>query len=115
MAKLRKHGTEHQLRLAADNVRVGIAHCDTECRYTFVNRHWAERFCVTPEQVVGRHIPEIAGEEAWRTCEHYVRECLAGNATEFELEYEFPYRPGERQFMHCCCEPEWRNGKVVGL
>src|SRR5258708_184643 len=42
-----------------------------------------------------------------------VRECLAGNAVEFEVEV--PYQVGEPQFMHCCYEPESKEGKVVGL
>jgi PAS domain S-box-containing protein len=95
MADFRESEIERQLRLVTDNVRVGIAHCDTEGRYKFVNRHWAERRCLTLEQVVGKSIPEVLGEENWATFEYHFRECLAGKAIEFELEVDFPYRPGE--------------------
>jgi PAS domain S-box-containing protein len=98
-----------------DNELVAIAYCDTEARYKFVNRHYAKRYGVMPEQVVGKRVPEVVGEQAWSTYETYFRECVAGKTIEFELEIDLPYSLGERQFMHCCYEPEWRNRKVVGL
>jgi PAS domain S-box-containing protein len=101
--------------LATANDPIAIAHCDTEGRYKFVNRHYAERRGLTPEQVVGKRISEVVGEKAWAIFEPYVRECLAGNTIEFELEVDLPYRPGEPQFVHCYYEPEWRDHKVVGL
>jgi len=107
--------SERQLRLVAGNDPVAIAHCDTEGRYTFVNKHYAERRGLTPEQVVGKPIPDVVGEKAWAIFEPYFRECLAGNAIEFELEIDLPYRPGEPQFVRCYYEPEWRDDKVVGL
>jgi PAS domain S-box-containing protein len=106
---------DRQLRLVAGNGPVAFAHCDTEGRYKFVNRHYAERRGLTPEQVVGKRIPEVVGEKAWAIFEPYFRECLAGNAIEFELEIDLPYQPSEPQFVHCYYEPEWSCDKVVGL
>jgi PAS domain S-box-containing protein len=97
------------------NAPVAIACCDTEARYKFVNRHYAERHGLRPEQVVGKCVLEIVGEQAWSTYEPYFRECLAGKTIEFELEIDLPYSVGERQFVHCCYELEWSNRKVVGL
>jgi PAS domain S-box-containing protein len=93
---------------------VAVACCDTEARYKFVNRHYAERHGLTPEQVVGKLIPEVVGEKAWATFESQLRECLAGKAIEFELEIELPYRPMEPQFVRCYYEPEWKGDTVVG-
>jgi PAS domain S-box-containing protein len=109
-------GGERQLRLVtSNNLQVAIAHCDTETCYKFVNRHYAERHGLMPEQVVGRRAPEVVGEKAWATFEPYFRECLAGKAIEFELEVDLSYRPSQPQFVHCRYEPEWRDGKVIGL
>jgi PAS domain S-box-containing protein len=106
-----------QPRLVPNNskVPVAIAHCDTEACYKFVNRHYAERHGLVPEQVVGRRIPEVVGEKSWSTFEPYFRECLAGKAIEFEIEVVLSYRPNGPQLLHCSYEPEWREGKVVGL
>jgi PAS domain S-box-containing protein len=105
---------ERQLRLA-DNAPVAIAQCDTEARFKFVNRHYAERLGLTPEQVIGKRIPAVIGDKAWATFEPFFRECLTGKAVEFDVEVELPYQPTDPQFTHCCYEPEWQNGKVVGL
>ncbi len=119
MAELRERtdllrDSERQLRLVTDNVRVALAYCDREARYKFVNRHYAERRGLTPEQVVGKSVLEVVGEKAWATFDPYFRECLAGKAIEFELEVDLPCA-SEPQFVHCSYEPEWRDDKVVGL
>jgi PAS domain S-box-containing protein len=109
--------TERQLRLVTDNAPVGIVHCDTELRYKFVNRHHAEglmeRLGLTPEQVIGKRVPEVIGDTAFAIIEPSVRQCLAGKAV--EVEVEVPCEAGEPQFIHCRFEPEWRDSKVVGL
>jgi PAS domain S-box-containing protein len=107
--------SERRPHPATANGPIAIAHCDTEGRYKFVNRHYAERRGLTPEQVVGKRIPEVVGEKAWAIFEPYVRECLAGNTIESELEIDLPHQPGGPQFLHCYYEPEWKNDKVVGL
>jgi PAS domain S-box-containing protein len=116
VADLRENDSERQPRFIAGNVRVGIAYCDTEIRYNFVNTHYAEWYGFTPEQVVGKCIPEVVGEKAWAMFQPHFRECLAGKVIELEFEIDLPYRPGEPQFVHCCFEPERRgDGKIVGL
>ena len=78
--------SERRLRLVAGKILVGIACCDIEYRYKFVNGHYAERHGLTPEQVIGKRVPEVVGEKAWTSLQPYLRECLAGKAIEFELE-----------------------------
>jgi PAS domain S-box-containing protein len=106
-----------QLRLVTDNAPVAIIHCDAELRYKFFNRYHAERlkgrFGVTPEQVIGKRIPDVRDNKLFGIYEHYARECLAGKTVEFEVE--LPYQAGEPQFIQCRLEPEWSGGKVVGL
>jgi PAS domain S-box-containing protein len=108
---------ERQLRLVTDNAPVGIVHCDAELRYKFINKYHAERLMaqrgLTPEQVIGKRVQEVIGDKLFATIEPYVRECLAGQAVEFDLEV--PFEIGEPQFVHCRFEPDWRDGKVVGI
>jgi PAS domain S-box-containing protein len=104
---------ERQLRLVTDTAPVGIARCDTEARYKFINRYRAERLGLAPEQVIGKRMPEVIGDKVFAIVEPHVRECLAGKAVECEVAV--PCQAGEPQFVHCRFEPEWRDGKVVGL
>jgi PAS domain S-box-containing protein len=109
--------SERQLRLVTDNAPVGIVRCDTELRYKFMNKYHAdrlaERFGLVHEHVIGKPVPEVIGDKYFAVLEPYVRECLAGKMVEFEIE--LPYETGELHFVHCRFEPEWRDGKVVGL
>ena len=122
MAELREtsqllRGSERQLRLVTDNAPVGILHLDGELRYKFLNRHHAERLKarlgLMPEQVIGKPLREVVGDELFATFEPYARECLAGKAVEFQVE--MPYQAGQPQFVQYRWEPEWKDGKVVGL
>src|SRR5215475_9907851 len=45
------HDDERRLHLVSGNDQIAIAHCDTEGRYKFVNRHYAEWHGLAPEQV----------------------------------------------------------------
>jgi PAS domain S-box-containing protein len=109
--------SERQLRLVTDNVPVGIVHCDAELRYKFINKYHAEQLAdllgFIPKKVIGKRAPEVIGDRLFPIIESYARACLAGKAIEFDLEV--PSRTGEPRFTHCRFEPEWRDGKVVGL
>jgi PAS domain S-box-containing protein len=105
----------HARSVMNTNIPIAIAHCDRETCYKFVNRHYAERHGLTPEQVVGRRVAEVVGEKSWAAFEPYFRECLAGKAIEFEIEVDLPHRASESQFVSCRYEPEWNDGKVIGL
>jgi PAS domain S-box-containing protein len=107
--------SERQLRLVTDNAPVAIAQCDRQARFKFVNRYYAERLGLMPEQVIGKPIPAVIGDKAWATLEPFFRECLAGKPVEFDVEVEMPYQTSDPQFTHCCYEPEWQGGEVVGL
>jgi PAS domain S-box-containing protein len=115
IAKLRE--SERQLRLVTDSAPVGIVHCDAELRYKFVSRyrleHLKRRLDLTPEQVIGKRIPEVIGDRVFAIIEPYACECLAGKSVEFEVEV--PFEGAESRYLHCRFEPEWRDGKVVGL
>jgi PAS domain S-box-containing protein len=107
--------SERPFHPAAENAPVAIACCDTEVRYKFVNGYYAKRHGVTPEQLVGKYAREVVGEQVWATLEPFFRECLAGKVIEFELEVESRYPADDWRFVHCYYEPEWKDGKVVGL
>ena len=105
----RKHAEDRiragrqQLQVITDAVPVYIAHCDTECRYLFVNQGYAQRLGVEPEQLIGRTIADVLGEAAYRSLEPYVVRVLAGETVNFEVEV--PYRTMGPLFMRCSYVP----------
>jgi PAS domain S-box-containing protein len=103
-----------QLALIANSAPVFIAHCDTQARYKFVNKPYAERLGLTPEDCIGKLVPEVVGEEAYRSFGRHVEAALRGEPVEFEVE--IPYEVIGKHFMHCSYAPEFdADGKVVGF
>lgn len=102
------------LRIVTDRAPVLIAHCDRDYRYKFVNRPYAERFGYTPEEVVGRRIPEIIGEAAFASFREKFDAALNGTFVEFEMTIDYA-RVGPRT-MFVRYNPEYdEQGAIVGL
>ncbi|SKA82657.1 PAS domain S-box-containing protein [Prosthecobacter debontii] len=113
-AEDRLRQSEQQLRLVTDHAAVLLALCDAQSRYKFVNRPYAKRFGMEPEQIVGKHISEILGEEAFKSIAAYLDQVLAGDRVEFEVE--IPYDLLGCRWMSVVYVPERnQNGEVVGL
>jgi PAS domain S-box-containing protein len=102
-----------QLGLIADTAPVFIAHCDREHRFLFVNKPYAERFGLKPEDCIGKRIAEIIGDDAYDSLGKYIDIVLKGERINFGLEVSYS-KIGKR-FMHCSYAPEFdAEGKVVG-
>jgi len=102
-----------QLALITDIAPVYIAHCGREMRFKFVNRAYAERFGVKPEDCIGKPLREIIGQETVDRISAYIDTVLSGEPVEFELEISYPAIG--THFMHCSYAPEFdENGSVIG-
>ncbi|HYG63443.1 MAG TPA: ATP-binding protein [Thermoanaerobaculia bacterium] len=104
--------SQENLQFIADATPVNIAHCSASCHFLFVNRAYAARFGLTPDQVVGRPIAEVLGQAAYEAIRPYVDRVLTGERFEFETEID--YRDIGRRYMHVAYTPEiGAEGKVV--
>lgn len=105
--------SELQLRLIMDHAPIFITSCDTESRFRFVNRGYAARFGLRPDEIVGRTVSEVLGEDARESIQPYIDVVLSGRSVEFEQEV--PYQRLGRRHMRCAYEPEFNPaGQVQG-
>jgi PAS domain S-box-containing protein len=103
-----------QLRLITDLVPAAIAHCGRDSRYKFVNQPYAAHFGMQRDEVIGRHIAEVAGVASYESVRGYIERALSGEFVEFEME--IPYRVWGARFMACAYAPERdQSGEVVGF
>ena len=103
-----------QLQLVTDSAPVLIAHCDGERRYKFVNKGYAERLGARREDIIGKRIPDVVGEEAYASFKQRVDAVLGGQRVEFEIE--IPYKNIGQRYMHAAYVPEFdEQGEVRGL
>src|SRR4029078_5637652 len=61
-----------------------ITRCSRDLRYVFVSRAYAEMAGREPDEIKGRRIVEIMGEEGFATIRPYVNLVLTGAEVEYE-------------------------------
>ena len=75
---------EQQLRVMMDTLPGYVALVDADLRYRRVNRPYQQLFGRSVEDIAGRHVREVIGEDAWRATRAYWDRVLAGEQVEFE-------------------------------
>ena len=93
--------SESQLRLITDNVPAMIVYVDAQRRYRFVNERFTKWRSVSREQVLGRPVRAVLGDELYAAIEPHLSAALAGEQVSYERRGD---RPGE---------PEWRSVTYV--
>jgi PAS domain S-box-containing protein len=106
--------SEEQLASVSNAVPALISYVDTEGRYRFCNRTYTEWFGVRAEDIVGRSMREVLGEQAWQTVEPHLQAALAGETADFEAEAR--YARGRTRWIHAIYTPDRDgHGRVVGV
>jgi PAS domain S-box-containing protein len=89
--------SEAQLRLVAETLPVFILRVDTDLRYQFVNRAYAQRFGMEPQELIGKRLPEVIGQKAYEAAKPYLDRMLAGEEVQYETTV--PYEKLGPRFM----------------
>lgn len=95
---------ENQLRLINDNLPALVSYVDDEHRYQFVNKTYLDWFGLKAEEVVGRHISEIIGEEIYKTLLPEIERVLKGEKLTFERRLF--YKEKGRRFVRISYIPD---------
>ncbi len=87
--------SEAELRLVTDSLPVLIGFIDRDLRYRFANAAYSDWFYRSPEDIVGKHVREIVGEEGFARREDAIYRALEGEEMRFEMPW--PHRDGQRR------------------
>ncbi len=79
---------ELHLRTITDAVPAFISYVDREHRYRFVNAKYTEFFQKPREQILGKHIREIIGEQVYERSLPYFEQAFAGKPTRYQMQFE---------------------------
>jgi diguanylate cyclase (GGDEF)-like protein/PAS domain S-box-containing protein len=105
--------SEERMRLVANNVPALISYVDRDQRYRFSNRTYDAWFGIAHEQMIGRTVAEVFGDEAYGRMRQDIERCLAGETVEFEFTST---DNGRRRTMHTSCVPHLgAGGEVLGF
>ncbi len=99
---------------AIDSSQELIAAMDTDYRYLFANTMYLKQYRLNEEQVVGTHVRELLGEEAFfSTTKPQMDVALAGTPVSYDMRREFP--AGGKMDVSVSYYPLRDNKKVIGL
>ncbi|MGK7917168.1 MAG: PAS domain S-box protein, partial [Prochloraceae cyanobacterium] len=97
--------SEKRLRLIADSLPVCISYVDDRWRYRFVNKNYERWFGYKSEDICGKHLAEILGEEAYRLVRGKLERVLAGEQITYEAE--IPFQRGGRRYIRATFVPDF--------
>jgi len=84
-----------------------------DCRYRFVSDAYAQMIGRKPEEIIGKTVREVVGDEGYETVEPYIKKVLAGERVEYEREVQ--YQGVGPRFLHGVYMPEKdEQGNVIG-
>ncbi|MGI8811230.1 MAG: PAS domain S-box protein [Pyrinomonadaceae bacterium] len=112
LAAIALRRSESQLRLVANAIPLLVSFIDSEKRYRFVNRGYAEWFNIPFDKLVGMHLSEVIGQAAFETLLPEIERVLSGE--EVSVERSVPYRTGER-FIRLNYVPQKEGENVTGF
>lgn len=104
---------EHFLKTIADAMPGMVGYWTKDLLCTFANPKYLESFDRTAEQIRGRHMLELMGDEQFRANEPHVLGVLAGEPQRFErrlIEHE-----GNSSYAWAHYIPDLTNGRVNGF
>jgi diguanylate cyclase (GGDEF)-like protein/PAS domain S-box-containing protein len=110
--ELVKSESEERLRTITDNVPVLISYLDTNLRFGFANAMYKQWLGVRAEDMVGRGIAEVFGEEYYRERAASLNLALNGNMSNIELTTT---RKGRDRVLNTTYIPHIRHGVVAGI
>ena len=103
-----------ELRLFADNVPAMTVSWDENLRCRFANKRYAEFFGLSVEQILGRHLREVVGEDVFWEIEGHLARALQGHAVTYQRIHQ-PAR-GEARHTEVKLLPHFgEQGKVLGV
>ena len=66
------------MRLITDAVSVQIAHIDDKSHVLFANKPYADWHRIPQDEIIGRHLTEVLGRDAYKAKLKFAEEALSG-------------------------------------
>lgn len=112
-ADQRAQFSEERLRLIADNIPALVAYIDADRHVILANHGYETAYGVVVQDLFGKHVRHLLGDEAYAQSEAFMREVLTGKTTHFE---RLVTHTGSLRWERVSYVPEWNgNGTVVGF
>jgi diguanylate cyclase (GGDEF)-like protein/PAS domain S-box-containing protein len=107
-------GERRRRQLLVDALPALVSYIDRDQRYREVNDAYRQWFGLERTEIIGRHVREIAGEDAYEEIGPRMEVALAGERITYEAEISYRYggtRPVEADYIPHILD----NGEVAGF
>lgn len=103
---LKQQSAQNRLQAIADNLPSIITYIDANERHVFVNAYISTMYDAQPEELLGKTLREVNGEERYAEFSPHIKAALGGEAVSFESNrivsgiphsYQFNYIPAKNQ------------------
>jgi PAS domain S-box-containing protein len=98
------------MRVILNAADIPINYCSSDLTFLFVNDAYAKWYGRTPEQIIGKKLSDILGEEGLETIRPYFNRVLKGE--HFRYETEVSLSIGYR-YLQCSYTPVFNNKGIV--
>jgi len=106
--------SEEQLELVSNTVPALISYVSKDQRYVTCNEAYTTWFGLSREDIIGKTMKDVVGEEAWGSMAPYVEAALQGQAVDYQTEAK--YRHGRTRWIHAVYTPHRNdNGQIAGF
>jgi diguanylate cyclase (GGDEF)-like protein/PAS domain S-box-containing protein len=78
--------SERRLRMITDNLPAMIGYVDQNLRYSFANETYRTMLGIDPQWMLGQHVKDVLGQEAYEIIKHRMDAALKGERVHFERE-----------------------------
>ena len=79
-----------ELETVIDGTPFMLARLGRDMRYRFISRAYARMIARRSDEVIGKHVADVLGEEGFAAVRPYIEKVLRGEPQEYELEIGFP-------------------------
>lgn len=81
---------ENELEDLINSLPAFVAVIDREQRYCFINQAYADCFNYSIENVVGKRIQDVVGDDNYKKLRPYIEQVLTGQTVIFETQFQHP-------------------------
>jgi PAS domain S-box-containing protein len=106
--------SDRQLEVISNAVPALISYIGRDLRYHTCNDSYVKWFGLSREEVIGKPVREVLGEQAWSALGPHIEAALAGETVEYESEVN--YERGGKRWIHAVYTPDRdARNRVLGL
>jgi PAS domain S-box-containing protein len=101
-----------QLEVVTDRMSVGVAQCNQNLEFVWVNPAYARQLGLTPEQLQGRRIEDVVGSDTFKRAMPYIQRVLAGESVQYDRAEALSGSP--TRWISAAYTPIW-NGRATPI